>query len=87
MHSFNTACSQEAITTLYLALANLEIMDGKLKERLQIKSRLILWLHLSDVASCYTQDYFTSDSIEIRAPQPYHHLCVGYEGMRLWGHV
>lgn len=30
-----------------------------------------MWLHLSDVASCYTQGYFTHDSTETRAPQPY----------------
>lgn len=57
----------------------------KEKRRLQIKGRLILRLRLSDVASCYTQDYFASDGIEIRAPQPCHRLRAGCEGERLLG--
>lgn len=61
MQGFNPGCLQEAITTSYLVLASPEIIDGKW---------LILWLHLSDVASCYTQDYFASDSVEVRAPPP-----------------
>lgn len=69
--AFNLVVFQEVITALYLALANLGTIDGEWKERLQTKGRLIMWLHLSDVASCYTQGYFTHDSTETRAPQPY----------------